>query len=152
MFVQMFVLLGFIIVLSFVHVKGCITNLCIFVKYVQKKVLEMADMYKKIDELLQQKGISGAKMSADLGMSRSFMTELRKGRAKSVKIETAQKIADYFGVSLSDLLGDEPGATRQVSDADIKFALFGGDGEITDEMYEEVRRFAQFVKERQKGG
>lgn len=112
----------------------------------------MAHMYKKIDELLQQKGISGAKMSADLGMSRSFMTELRKGRAKSVKIETAQKIADYFGVSLSDLLGDEPGATRQVSDADIKFALFGGDGEITDEMYEEVRRFAQFVKERQKGG
>ena len=40
----------------------------------------MADMYKKIDELLAQKGISGAKMSADLGMSRSFMTELRKGR------------------------------------------------------------------------
>jgi hypothetical protein len=33
-----------------------------------------------------------------------------------------------------------------VTDEDIKFALFGGDGEITDEMYEEVKRFAAFIK------
>ncbi len=115
----------------------------------------MADMYKKIDTLLAQRGISGAKMSADLGMSRSFMTELRKGRAKSVKLETAQRIADYFGISLHELLDEEtnnaPGAhSGRVSDEDIKFALFGGDGEITDEMYEEVRRFAAYVKQRER--
>ena len=115
----------------------------------------MADMYKKIDKLLTQAGISGAKMSADLGMSRSFMTELRKGRAKSVKIETAQKIADYFGVPLAELLdGETENASpqaggRAVTDEEIKFALFGGDGEITDAMYDEVRRFAAFVKQRE---
>ena len=38
---------------------------------------------------------------------------------------------------------------RSVSDDDIKFALFGGDGEITDAMYDEVRRFAAFVKQRE---
>ena len=112
----------------------------------------MADMYKKIDELLQQRGISGSKMSQDLGMSRSFMTELRKGRAKGITLETAQKIADYFGVPLSTLTGAEnapaqPG--RGITDADIKFALFGGDGEITDEMYREVRAFADYVKARE---
>ena len=113
----------------------------------------MADMYKIIDDLLTQKGISGVKMSTDLGMSRSFMTELRKGRAKSIKLETAQKIADYLGVSVSALLGEEeknaPSA-GSVSDEDIKFALFGGDGEITDEMYEEVKRFAAYLKEKNK--
>ncbi len=114
----------------------------------------MADMYKKIDELLAGKGISGAKMSADLGMSRSFMTELRKGRAKSVKLETAQRIADYFGVPVSYLLeetenGPAEAGRPTVSKDDIKFALFGGDGEITDEMYDEVLRFAAFVKQRQ---
>ena len=67
----------------------------------------MADMYKTIDELLVKKGVSGAKMASDLGMSRSFLTELRKGRAKSVKLETAQKIADYFSVPVSLLLGEE---------------------------------------------
>lgn len=64
----------------------------------------MTDMCKRIDALLNEKGISGAKMSIDLGMSRSFMTELRKGRAKSVRIETAQKIADYLNVPVDYLL------------------------------------------------
>lgn len=68
----------------------------------------MSDMYERIDKLLNEKGITGAKMSSDLGMSRSFMTELRKGRAKSVKIETAQKIANYFGVSVEYLTKGVP--------------------------------------------
>lgn len=116
----------------------------------------MADVYKIIDALLEERKISGAKMSSDLGMSRSFMTELRKGRAKGIKAETAQKIADYFGVSVGYLLGTEEtekaptsDGERPVSDDDIKFALFGGDGEITDAMYDEVKRFAQMVKLRE---
>ena len=36
-----------------------------------------------------------------------------------------------------------------VSDEDIKFALFGGDGEITDAMYEEVKKFAAYIKQRE---
>lgn len=67
----------------------------------------MAEMYEIIDSLLKERGISGAQMSSDLGMSRSFMTELRKGRAKGIKLETAQKIAEYFGVSVDFLSGTE---------------------------------------------
>ena len=116
----------------------------------------MSDIYKNIDELLTEKGISGAKMCADLGMSRSFMTELRKGRIKSVRTETAQKIAQYLGVPVSRLLGGDAknpspeNWERNVTDEDIKFALFGGDSEITDEMYAEVKRFAAYLKEKGK--
>ena len=39
--------------------------------------------------------------------------------------------------------------TAAVSDDDIKFALFGGDGEITDAMYQEVKDFAALVKLRE---
>ena len=115
----------------------------------------MAEMYEIIDRLLDARGISGAQMSSDLGMSRSFMTELRKGRAKSIKLETAQKIADYFDVSVDYLLGQEEekapaqDGKRSATDDEIKFALFGGDGEITDAMYEEVRNFAAYVKQRE---
>jgi len=66
----------------------------------------MGNIYEAINSLLKEKGVSGAQMSKELGMSRSFMTELRKGRAKSIKAETAQKIAAYFGVSVSYLLGE----------------------------------------------
>ena len=64
-------------------------------------------MVERIDELLRERGISGSRMSSDLGMSRSFMTELRKGRARSVTAETASRIADYLGVSTDYLLGKD---------------------------------------------
>lgn len=67
----------------------------------------MATIYEIIDRLCAEKGISGSKMCDDLGMSRSTLTELRKGRAKTLKLEKASKIADYFGVSVDHLLGNE---------------------------------------------
>lgn len=115
----------------------------------------MAEMYEIIDSLLAERGISGAQMSADLGMSRSFMTELRKGRAKGIKLETAQKIAEYFGVSVDYLIGEEiekapaESGKRDITDDDIKFALFHGHNEITEEMYQEVKNFAEFVAQRE---
>ena len=113
----------------------------------------MAEMYEIIDKLLQERGISGAQMSIDLGMSRSFMTELRKGRAKGIKLDTARKIASYLGVSVTCLLGEEPvqppSVQPTVSEEDIKFALFQGRKGITDEMYQEVKNFAEFVAQRE---
>ena len=60
----------------------------------------MVDLYKLISDLCEQKGVSGGKMCADIGVSRSFMTELKKGRAKTITFATAQKLADYFNVSV----------------------------------------------------
>ena len=37
---------------------------------------------------------------------------------------------------------------RQPTDAELKFALFDGDQNITDAQFEEVKRFAQFIRER----
>lgn len=116
----------------------------------------MAEMYEIIDQLLIERGITGAQLSAELGMSRSFMTELRKGRAKSIKLETAQKIADYFEVSLDYLTGEETEKAPTEADErknkgdEIMFALSrGGEGEITDAMFEEVKNFAEYVAQRE---
>lgn len=115
----------------------------------------MADVYKIIDTLLKERGISGAKMSSDLGMSRSFMTELRKGRAKSIKAETAQKIADYFGVSVGYLLGDETAKAptnngeRQPDILDeIDIAFYGDYRELSEDDKETLRAMARVMKER----
>ena len=77
------------------------------------------------------------------------------GRRTGVSAVTAQKIASYFGVSVGYLLGEETENTppetekRVIRDEDIKFALFGGKGEITDAMFEEVRNFANFIAQRE---
>ena len=61
-----------------------------------------------------------------------------------------KKLADYFDVTTDYLLdyteipnGKVP---SKVSDDDIKVALFGGDGEVTDEMWNDVKKFVSFVK------
>ena len=115
----------------------------------------MGKLYETINSLCEERGIKPSKMCADIGISRGLITDLKMGRKNGVTAVTAQKIASYFGVSVGYLLGDEaekaPAGTgkRSVSDDDIKFALFGGDGEITDAMYEEVKKFAAFVKQRE---
>ena len=115
----------------------------------------MWTLYDRLDALCKERGIKGGRMCTDLGISKSLMTDLKSGRKKTISAITAQKIATYFGVSVGYLLGEETEKApadigkRSVSDDDIKFALFGGDGEITDAMYEEVKRFAAFVKQRE---
>jgi transcriptional regulator with XRE-family HTH domain len=67
----------------------------------------MANLYEKIMALCKEKGIPGSKMCDDLGFSRSMLTELKKGRAKTLKLETAAAIADYFDITVDYLSGRE---------------------------------------------
>ena len=114
----------------------------------------MGTLYKNIMALCEAQGIKGGKMCTDIGISKGLLTDLKMGRRTGVSAVTAQKIANYFNVSVGYLLGEEEtekastdSGERSVSDDDIKFALFGGDGEITDAMYERVKQFAAFIKQ-----
>lgn len=112
----------------------------------------MCNMYGIIESLCREHGIKPGKLCAELGISRGIMSDLKAGRTKQLSVENVGKIAAYFGVSVGYLLGKENAPTdgeREVSDDDVKFALFGGDGEITDAMYAEVKSFADFVKRRE---
>lgn len=72
-------------------------------------------------------------MCDDLGMSRSTLTELRKGRAKTLNLEKASKIADYFGVSVDYLLGNESKEKPA--------------GQTTDEPNEKILKFVEILRE-----
>lgn len=120
-----------------------------------ERLLNMDDLYKRIEDLCEGKGVTITKMCKESGASRASLTDLKKGRKQGLSAETLAKIATYFNVSVDSLLGVETKKApihkdgRAVSDEDIKFALFGGDGEITDAMFDEVKRFAQMVKLRE---
>lgn len=115
----------------------------------------MGNMYEKIQLLCVKKGIKPGRVCADTGLSRGMMTDLKMGRTKELSAKNAKIIADYFNVSVGYLLGEETekaradNGKRSVSDEDIKFALFGGSGDITDAMYQEVKEFAALVKLRE---
>ena len=103
--------------------------------------------FDRFQSLCEEKGISVYKACTDIGLNRSAVAKWKAGGKPNGN--TAAKLAEYLGVTTDYLLTGQAEAKPKITDDDIKFALFGGDGEITDAMYEEVRQFAAFVRQRE---
>ena len=72
----------------------------------------MSTLYENIRSLCSEKNIKPGGMCVDLGLSKSLMTDLKAGRKKTIRVDTAQKIADYFGVTVDRVLYGEQGAEK----------------------------------------
>ncbi len=67
----------------------------------------MSNLYNMIESLCREKGITITQMCKESGTSRGSLSDLKTGRKKSLSIETLQKVADYFKVSVDYLVGDK---------------------------------------------
>ena len=117
------------------------------------------------------KGKKQKEVAEFLGVTTSTYCGYETGK-RQPDMHKLKKISEFLGVSISDLLWQGEGPAKAplrgiatpegaylisdpetedhpISDEDIKFALFGGKGEITDDMLDEVRAFAQFVAQRE---
>lgn len=122
----------------------------------------MCTLYESILSLCQENGIKGGKMCVDLGLSKSLMTDLKSGRKKSITADTAQKIADYFSVSVDRVLnGTEtkkaptPESEREITMDDFTYAMHNESGGLTDDdkewLLSMARRIAEDNRKRNKG-
>ena len=106
--------------------------------------------FNRFKALCDERNISVYRACTDIGLNRSAVAKWKAGGRPNGT--TAAKLADYFGVTTDYLLEQtdhRAEKNRPVTDEDIKFALFGGEGEITDAMYDEVKRFAAFIRQRE---
>lgn len=108
----------------------------------------MNEVYDRIDRLCKSRDINITEMCKICAIPRASLTDFKMGRNKTLSAVTLSKIADYFSCSVEYLLSGE---IPVADDQSLKVALFGGDGDITDEMWDEVKRFAMYVKERENG-
>ncbi|CDA89006.1 predicted transcriptional regulators [Ruminococcus sp. CAG:563] len=97
-------------------------------------------------KIRKSKGLSQQDVADYLGISRQAYCNYENDK-REASYETLLQLSEYFNVTVDELLGR--GAKPQITDADIRFALFDGADNITDEMYEEVKRFAEYVKQRE---
>ena len=63
-------------------------------------------MYEIFNNLLQKNGVTPYKVSKETGVSQSTLSDWKRG-ISTPKSDKLQKIADYFGVSLAYLMGNE---------------------------------------------
>lgn len=130
----------------------------------------MSEMSKRIQAALRNANISYGELSTRTGIPKSALQRYATGETEKIPTDRLIKISVALGVSpltLADfntaseiiamdidrkeIEGGVGSADdkHEINDEDIKFALFGGDSEITDAMYDEVRQFAAFVKNRE---
>lgn len=109
---------------------------------------------ERVKAICKDRKIPISKLERDLGFANGYIGQLRKGVFPDDRL---LQIAEYLSIPTSYLLtgisetenAPTGNGERTIGDDDIKFALFGGDGVITDAMYEEVRRFAAYIKQRE---
>lgn len=109
--------------------------------------------YDRFVALCSQRGVTPSRAAVDAGLSKSTVTKWKNDPTARPTGNVIEKLTRYFDIPVAELLGENPAYSQEgkriITDEEIKFALFGGSGEITDEMYEEVRNFAAFVKQRE---
>ena len=106
----------------------------------------------RLRELRIEKGVSQQVIADFLGITRQSYSNYELGN-READYETLVKLSEYFETTTDYILGKsnlKSSANNTPTDDDIKFALFGGENGISDEAYEDVKRFAAFIKEKYK--
>ena len=109
----------------------------------------MSELSNRILNLIENRDLSYAELSRLTGIPKSALQRYATGETEKIPVDRLELIAKALGTTSSALLGRAEEQAPPVSDDDIKFALFGGSGEITDAMYREVKEFAAMVKLRE---
>ncbi|MFV8821837.1 hypothetical protein [Faecalibacterium sp. 9] len=126
-------------------------------------------MFDRLDFLLKRNGLTRKALCQASGHADNYIRMFEKRNTEPPRA-FVNFCADRLGTTSEYLFGetDDPTApsvqaaqpekekspaadSREVTDDDIKFALFGG-GDVTDAQFEEVKSFARFVKERDANG
>ena len=109
---------------------------------------------EKIRQARKNAGLTQRQLAQLLGVSNTSVSNWEKDLSRP-DADLIQALCGILHLQPNDIYGSVESGPESapvkaaVTDADIKFALFGGDGEITDAMYDEVKRFAAFIKQRE---
>lgn len=75
----------------------------------------MDTLYKTIENLCAREQITVTEMCRRSKVPRSALSDYKYGRIKQIGVDKLQRIADYFGVSLDYLFGNEAASYEQDS-------------------------------------
>lgn len=107
----------------------------------------MANFANVLRLLRTEKNMSQQELASALGISKSAVNMYERGE-RQPNFETLELIADFFNVDTDYLLGRTNKTTRIIRPGTLA-AHFDGD-EYTEEELEEIKQFAEFVKNKRK--
>lgn len=120
----------------------------------------MKNLQSKIKELRKQNGMTQEELAAklrenyDLKTDRVMVSKWETG-FQTPEIYTILCMAEIFGVSIDYLNGQKSLKipkliySQNITEEDIKATLFGSYEVVTDEMWQEVKTFVEYIKDRE---
>lgn len=99
-------------------------------------------LYERIKELCKRKGTSVAEMERALGFARSSVSKIDKHVPSADKL---QKIADYLGVSIDNLMDGVPNSGQQ---NESQWYINDETAKIAQEIFEDPNKRALFYAAR----
>lgn len=111
----------------------------------------LIDIGERIKQCRLELGMSQEELATKCGYkSRSTINKIELG-VNDIPQSKINAFAVALNTSPSYLIGITEEAHTQsptVTEDDIKVALFGGSGDVTDEMWNEVKQFAEFIRKK----
>ncbi len=101
-------------------------------------------MYNRIDFLCKARGITVNKMCTESGASRGALGDLASGKTQSLSHKTVLKIANYFGVPVSEIYDSALEQSKKT-----KTPAAQGDG-LSDDLRELITLWDNASPERRK--
>lgn len=106
----------------------------------------------RFNELLDSRHISQKEIASICKVSTSTVSTWSKG-INMPRMDKIERLSEYFSIPKSYFIEENAADLdnrRKPNIENAKIALFGGDGEVTDEMWEEAVFAAQLIKDRYK--
>lgn len=107
--------------------------------------------YDRFIQLCSQKGVSPSRAAIDAGISKSLVTKWKTNACKDPSPDVLRKLANYFGVAVSDLLDEEktptPKGERDILD-EVDVAFYGDYKELSEDEKEILRDMARVMRAR----
>lgn len=110
--------------------------------------------YDRFVQICAEHNVSPSKAAIEAGLSKSTVTKWKTTPSAAPTGTALRKLSEYFGISIAELLGEKEknDNPQPITEEELKVALFGGDSEVTDEMWNEATFAIQLIKERHKKG
>lgn len=100
--------------------------------------------FDKILEVAKAKGITQVQLANHLGVGKQAVSEWKKGRSTAY-MKRIGEIAEFLGVSVDYLVGNENQKEEQSDNEKLSFALFGT-ADVDEEVLNDVRKYAQIAR------
>lgn len=91
-------------------------------------------------------GMKQVELCKIVGITQGALSGWENGKYEP-DLKSLNKMAELFDTTIDQLMGYATDlSASKANENDVKVALFGGDGEVTEEMWNEVKQYAEYIK------